>query len=94
LLSKLNPLFPKICTLPVWKKVKEILVIFQDTVHIITAGGSINNLSISVFGSLHDLQGDLEVIIFTLICGENQGANSTGFEQLTLKVSDNPLAHG
>jgi hypothetical protein len=42
----------------------------------------------------YDLQSNLEVTIFTLICCENQGANSACLEQLVLKVSDDPLTHG
>src|ERR1700677_1484541 len=42
---------------------------------------------------VHDLQTYIEVMVFTLICCQNKAANATGFEQLPLKVLDDPLAH-
>lgn len=40
------------------------------------------------------IQAQIEVMVFTLICCEDQAANPTGLEELPLKVLDEPLAHG
>jgi hypothetical protein len=42
---------------------------------------------------VHTSQANVEVLIFPLVCCENKGVDSTGLEQLPLKVLDDPFLH-
>jgi hypothetical protein len=74
--SKLNPLLPKGHILPIWAELNEVLPIFKHSIHIIAACGNISILSTVC---LDNLQANLEVVVFTLICSQNKGADTTCF---------------
>jgi hypothetical protein len=42
---------------------------------------------------VHNSQANVEILIFPFVCSENKCADSTGLEQLPLKVLDDLLLH-